>query len=103
MEFAFIDGREGNAVESFGVESKLGGDGGLFAVGIGGQGVGIVGDVGLVDPVGTLLLIGKIGELGHGIVNEFLRLLDRGLRSGRAGVRGLLWRSLLGAGMTLCR
>src|SRR5437868_14679669 len=103
MEFAFIDGRRCDAFESFGVESKLGGDGGLFAVGIGGQGVGIVGDIGLVDPVGALLLVGKIGELGLGTIYEFLRLLGRGLGSGRAGVRGLHWRSLLGAGMALCR
>src|SRR5882724_628771 len=85
MELAFIDRRESDAVELFSVESKFGGDGRQLAVGVGSKGVGIVGDVGLVDPVGALLLVGKIGELMLGVIEELLCLLGRG-RS-RRGIR----------------
>src|SRR5882724_5708714 len=85
MELTFVDRRESDAVELFGVESKFGGDSRQLAVGVGGESVGIVGDVGLVDPVGALLPIGKSGELMLGVIEELLCLLGRG-RS-RRGIR----------------
>src|SRR2546426_1028090 len=99
MQFALVERRKSNAVEFLGIERELGGHGGELAVGVGGESVGVVGDVGLVDPVGALLLIGKIGELLLGVVDEFLGLLGGG--HGRGGVSATLWRSLLGARVTL--
>src|SRR5882762_3019161 len=100
MELAFIDRRESDAVELFGVESKFGGDSRQLAVGVGGESVGVVGDVGLVDPVGALLLVGKVGELMLGVIEELLCLLGSGLRS-RRGVHVMVpLRGL--SGVALC-
>src|SRR5207237_6351568 len=94
-------GRKSNGVEFLGIERELGGHGGELAVGVGGESVGVVGDVGLVDPVGALLLIGKIGELLFGVVDEFLGLLGGGHGPGRDGVSATLWRHLIAARVNL--
>src|SRR5438093_8370220 len=101
MKLAFIDRRKRDAIESLRIESELGGDGGLFTIRVGGEGVRVVGDEVLIHPIGALLLIGQIGELFLSIIDELLRLRARRLGRARGGVRATLWRSLLGARMRL--
>src|SRR4051812_9015466 len=102
MQLAFVDRRHCNAFVLLGVECQLCCYGRIFAVGVGRERVGIVGDEVLIDPISALAFIGKVGELFLGIVDELLGVGCARLRS-RCGRMTFLGCTLLGSGVALRR
>ena len=62
-----------------GVDDELVGEEGHALVGLGGGRLGVVGDVGLLDPGGAVGFGGESEELGFGAVHEGLSLVDGGI------------------------
>ena len=85
LELAGGDGVEGEAVEAGGLLGvvDVGVDGAL--VELGGDGFGVVGDVGGLDPVGAGLIDAQDEQFLLGIVDEFAGVLGGGLGGGAGG------------------